>query len=160
MSFFFLYIYKQCLLEPIQEIRNWCFSKTQSYDVLSPFHAYCTRMKKGESRYQLLLRDSFATMVLRAPPRDCSVDVLAVVWVVAGRLPGYAMLPDPEQALALLIIKCSPCGDRPSTGWRSTVQVRSCRFLYYYRQRIQNGRNIQLINIAVKVIKDWVEMVI
>jgi hypothetical protein len=33
--------------------------------------------------------------------------------------------------------------------------VRSCRFLYYYRQRIQNGRNIQLINIAVEVIKDW-----
>jgi hypothetical protein len=66
------------------------------------------------------------------------------------------MLPDPEQALALLVIAC---GDGPSAGSRSTVQVRSCGFLYYCRQRIQNGRNIQLVNIAVEVIKHWIEMV-
>jgi hypothetical protein len=67
------------------------------------------------------------------------------------------MLPDPEQALVLLVIAC---GDEPSAGSRSPVQVWSCGFLYYCRQRIQNGRNIQLVNIAVEVIKHWIEIVI
>jgi hypothetical protein len=75
-------------------------------------------MRKTGLTYQLLLRVSSAATVLIAPPCICIVGVLVVIRVAAWQLPGDAMLPDQEQAPALLV-KCPPSG--------VTVQVRICK---------------------------------